>query len=649
MRTCFLDLETFWSQEHTLSKMSPMAYCTHPETEVISIAVKFDNGNTDVLFGEDLIKKTLAKLDWSDTMVIGHNLSGFDSMILAWRFGMKPKMWGCTLAMARPVHAITVGNSLAKLVAHYELGRKDNAALINTKGRHLRDFTQDEIDAMRTYNRDDVEQCYGLFKKLRPHYTARELWHIDASVRMLVDPAFVVDRPLVETALSVERDHKKRAILTVGRELRKMADEASAITEATTIEELEEAVRVDLASAPKFAALLEMLNVEVPTKVSPTNPEKRIPALAKTDEGFIALQDHENEVVAAAARARLAVKSTLLETRIGAFLEASAAVKGRLPVPLNYCGATTTGRWSGWAYNPQNLPRITPGKPRTADALRNCLKAPKGYMVVVADLSGIELRVNHFLWKVPESMALYQSDSEADLYKAFASARYGVAVSEVTKDQRQMGKVAHLGLGFGAGWKTFQRFAKTVYGLVIEDDEAQAVVEVWRVQYAEIVRGWKVCGGSLNSIRTSEERPVDDWGLVVTHPEGLRLPSGRLIRYPNLRQEEDGRWDDGRMKKTFMYGDGRHKTRLTGPKVDENIVQALARDIIADNCFDVFKLTGLRPALLVHDELVYVVPESEAQATLDVVQGVMRMPPKWWPDIVVWSEGDIAGSYGSAK
>lgn len=98
-----------------------------------------------------------------------------------------------------------------------------------------------------------------------------------------------------------------------------------------------------------------------------------------------------------------------------------------------------------------------------------------------------------------------------------------------------------------------------------------------------------------------------------------------------------------------MYGDGRHKTRLTGPKVDENIVQALARDIIADNCFDVFKLTGLRPALLVHDELVYVVPESEAQATLDVVQGVMRMPPKWWPDIVVWSEGDIAGSYGSAK
>lgn len=63
MRTCFLDLETFWSQEHTLSKMSPMAYCTHPETEVISIAVKFDNGNTDVLFGEDLIKKTLAKLD----------------------------------------------------------------------------------------------------------------------------------------------------------------------------------------------------------------------------------------------------------------------------------------------------------------------------------------------------------------------------------------------------------------------------------------------------------------------------------------------------------------------------------------------------------------------------------------------------------
>jgi len=88
------------------------------------------------------------------------------------------------------------------------------------------------------------------------------------------------------------------------------------------------------------------------------------------------------------------------------------------------------------------------------------LIAPKGYKVVVADLSGIELRVNHFLWKVPSSMEMFAADPEnADLYKDFASKLYDVPTGEVTKEQRQVGKVAHLGLGFGAGYKTFQKVA----------------------------------------------------------------------------------------------------------------------------------------------------------------------------------------------
>ena len=63
-----------------------------------------------------------SKVDWSQYWVVGHNLSGFDSMILSWRMDIKPKLWGCTLAMARPIHAKDVGLSLAKLVAHYKLG-----------------------------------------------------------------------------------------------------------------------------------------------------------------------------------------------------------------------------------------------------------------------------------------------------------------------------------------------------------------------------------------------------------------------------------------------------------------------------------------------------------------------------------------------
>lgn len=644
MRVITVDLETYWDADHTLSKMSPIAYCMSPKTQIISLGLKADHYPTEVTFGEAAIKALCAKIDWSNTMVIAHNMSGFDAMILAWRLGIKPKMWGCTLSMARPIHAKTSGLSLSKLVEYYGIGVKDQTALVQTKGKRLEDFTQDELDAMREYNRQDVEQCYALFQKLKPHYTAKELWQIDATIRMLVEPKFELDAALLDTALSVERDHKRRAVLTVARHLKRSGLASDELESCTTLEDLEEAVRKDLASAPRFAKLLETLGVEVPMKPSPTDPSKEVPALAKTDEAFRALQEHENETVAAAARARLAVKSTLLETRIQAFMEAASVTGGKLPAPLHYCGADTTGRWSGWGYNLQNLPRITPGKPKTSDALRKSMRAPKGHKIVVADLSGIEMRVNHFLWRVPSSTELYQRDRKADLYRAFAAARYGIKPEDVSKEQRQLAKVAQLGLGFGAGWRTFQKVAKLMGGLELSDDEVEAVTTAWRTEYAEIVEGWRKCHAALQYIYDGEEVPIDPRGLCVTTGEGIRLPSGRLIRYPALRVEQS---DDG--KTEWWYGEGRHKARIYAGKVDENVVQALARDIIADNAVEFFRASGLRPSLMVHDELVYIVPQGDAEAALETLQSIMRTPPKWWPDLITDSEGDIADTYGDAK
>ena len=936
MRIITADMETFWAKDHTLSKMSPMAYVMHPETELISMAIKVDDHPTHVFFGEAKIRQVLDAVDWSDVLLIGHNMSGFDSMILAWRLGVNPKMWGCTLAMARPIHAINVGNSLGKLVAHYNLGVKDQTALFQTQGKHLADFTPDELAAMKEYNKADVDQCYALFHKLRPHYTAKELWHIDATIRMLVEPKFDVNVPMLEVALCMERDQKRKHILLLAKHLRtnELVEASDAVSGADTIEGLEEAVRAELASAPKFSALLTSLGVETPMKPSPTTPDKQVPALAKTDEGFIALQEHDNELVAAAARARLAVKSTLLETRLEAFIAVAGQTNGKFPVPLNYCGAVTTGRWSGWAYNPQNMPRINPGKPKVSDALRNCLKAPPGHKVVVADLSGIELRVNHFLWKVQESMALYQADPEADLYRAFAAVRYGVAEADVSKQQRQLAKlclaegtliltrkhnktswipvesftpdrqlwdgkewvwakgvvsngwrqtlslcgvwltpdhlvlsgtrwlqaqfvrgerislalgtgaenlslrvlflsmgagslrlslsatvgflntrlratttktlrqlgaifaprklrvengighisrpcqrtttgadystgclrlstvarirqilgtttmevgafactlrgattvlrflataghslvgtfpslrwtastatagtsqgtsgssadaptcstkeryqscssesqtlrqnlhvydildcgprnrftilsnkgplVVHncqLGLGFGAGWRTFKKVAKIMGGLDLSDEEAEAVTVAWRTQYVEITQGWRTCHARIQDIHSGVEVPIDQWGHCITCAEGVRLPSGRIIRYPALHQEYDSQG-----KQEWWYGTGRFRARIYAGKATENFVQALARDIVADNAVDTYKATGFRPQLSVHDELVYVVPESDAQPLLDTLQSIMRTPPKWWPELVTWSEGDIADTYGAAK
>lgn len=652
MQLCFIDFETYWSQDHSLSRMSPIAYVMHPDTEIISMSIKIDGWPTDVFFGEDAIRHALGKLDWKTKFVIGHNMSGFDAMILAWRFGIQPALWGCTLAMARPLHAKTVGLSLAKLVAHYELGTKQDAILHSTRGKRLADFSADELRAMEVYNKADTEQCAALFHKLRPHFTPTELWHLDCNIRMLVEPQFELDTGLLQAALSVERSNKHKAMLDLAMLLRPPEDAAADENGDFWDDEpaVVEFVRGQLASAPKFSALLESRGVEVPMKPSPTDPEKQVPALAKTDEAFIELQEHEDDVVAAAARARLAVKSTLLETRIEAFLAAGAVCNGRLPVPLRYCGADTTGRDSGEHYNPQNLSRINPDKPKVSDALRNSLRAPKGYLVGVADQSGIELRINHFLWKVPSTMQAYADSPTADLYRDLAAWYYMCGPEQVTKPQRQMGKVMHLGLGFGAGAKTFVRIARLMGSIKLSQAESENAVNGWRERHGAIVQGWASCGEALGHIVRGVSVDVDPWGMVSTCPEGLRLPNGRLIRYPALRFVDDGQtWPDGRPKKSWVYGEGRNQAYLSGPKVDENIVQALARDSVFECALHFFKLSGFRPIMRVHDELIYMFPQSEAHALLQELQVIMRRPPSFWPELIVWSEGDVGETYGACK
>lgn len=651
MQLITLDFETYWDTNHTLSKMSPTEYIMHPDTEVQSVAIKVGNGSTYVLFGEEKIREHLNTFDWSDSMAIGHNMSGFDAMILAWRFNVRPKMYGCTAAMARSQYSKTghtvggkflTGVSLKKLAAELDVGAKLDLEATNTKGKHLCDFSEDELANMSEYNKVDTDLCYAIFKKLYPSFPKQELHLIDMTTRMLVEPKFVLNYDMVNKALEDVKEEKRQSLLRLADTLGVAEYAANTLDHGVSIEEQ---IRTELASAAKFGLLLNKLGVETPAKQSPTNPERMVPALAKTDDAFIALQSHENPLVAAAACARLEVKSTLLETRLGAFLKAADACDGRIPVPLKYAGADTTGRWSGEQYNMQNLPRIDPKKPKASDALRMSLMAPKGQKVIVADLSGIELRVNMFLWKVPYAMELFkESPDKADLYKYFAAHDlYNITEDEVTKNQRQVGKVSHLGLGFGAGGATFQKVAKLMGGVDMDLDEATRVVNTYREAHGEIVNGWRRFQDALPHILQGTESFIDPWGFCVTEKCAVRLPSGRRIYYPDLVKQRDNG------KSEWWYGNGRSKARIYAGKGVENLVQALARDVIAEHAVKFFKDTGYRPALTVHDELVYCVPEGAAEDLLGILQHIMRRGVSWWPELITWSEGDIADCYGDAK
>lgn len=651
MTPVYIDFESFWSTTHTLSRMSPTEYIQHPDTEIISVAIREGDEPTYVLFGEDKIRRHMQDMDWSDKIAIGHNMSGFDSMILAWRLGINPKMYGCTAAMARSKYSKTgvsvggkflTGVSLKKLAAELKVGAKLDLEATNTKSKHLCDFSPDELAQMEEYNKVDTDLCAELFKKLAKGFPKAELLHIDMTTRMLVEPKFELDYGMVNKALEDVKAEKAKSLNDLYNLLFTQAESVARKLEGDPTDP-EEYVRMTMASAAKFGELLKSRGVEVPMKQSPTNPAKMTPALAKTDDAFIALQDHEDPIIAAAARVRLEVKSTLLETRLQAFVKAADACGGRLPVPLKYAGADTTGRWSGEQYNMQNLPRINPKTPKPSDALRNSLRAPKKHKVVVADLSGIELRVNHFLWKVKQSMDLYATDAEADLYKSFAAARYGIDESDVSKDQRQLAKIAQLGLGFGAGAPTFRKVAKLMGGLDLSEGESLEVVTSWRDTYHDIVKGWKSFQNSIPSIQQGIETAIDPWGLCVTEKHAVRLPSGRKIYYPGLTKESDNG------KTEWWYGAGRSRARIYAGKGVENLVQALARDVIAEHGLTMYKRTGFRPSLAVHDELVYVVPETIAQDVLNELQSIMRKGVSWWPELITWSEGDLGDTYGAVK
>lgn len=641
MKKIYLDFETFWSQDHSLTKVHPVEYVMHPETEVQSVAIKEgDDGETFVLFGESAIKKWVEDTDFSNAMLIGHNMAGFDAMICAWRFGIKPKAWSCTMAIARALgYAKTGGLSLKKVAADLELGAKLDLEATNTKGKRLLDFTPDEIESMRKYNVVDTDLCAGIFNTLAPKLGIRELRLIDMTIRMLVEPQFEMDEALLERTLAEIQEAQRETLIKVAHAL--LPDVAGAMED----EELVEQAKKILASAPKFAKFLESKGVPVPMKESPSNPEKQIPALAKTDEDFLALQDHEDIEVAAAASARLGVKSTILESRIGQFLRCGRAIGGRMPIALNYYGADTTGRWSGtMKMNQQNLPRVNPSKPKPSDALRKCLLAPKGKRVVVADLSGIELRVNHFLWKEPVSMQLFNDDpAEADLYKDFASKLYKKDIADVTKAERQVGKVAHLGLGYGAGAATFQKVARLMGGVDLSLKEAEEIVSKWRNEYGRIATGWRTCHDRLSDIHYGHHNiNIDPWGLCKTTKGGIKTPLG-MIRYPDLREETN----EETKRTEWVYGHGRKKARIYAGKVTENIVQHLAREAMADMMLEIQKRYPI--AHTVHDEIILVVDEAEAEEALEFMQGVMRSGVSWWPELVTWSEGDIAEDYGSAK
>ncbi|MGI9142706.1 MAG: DNA polymerase [Fluviibacter sp.] len=609
-----IDFETYYSKEVGFSKHTTEEYINHPEFHVIGMGIKCDDDETQWVVGEDDIRELFSLIDWTDTAVLCHNAI-FDATILSWRYGVRPAFIFDTLCMARAVHGVDAGGSLKALAERYALGEK-GTEVVNALGKRLQDFAPDELARYGEYCKNDCDLTYALFNKLAQGFPQSEYDLIDMTIRMFTEPKLSLNDALLVERLEDVRNEKRGLLAGLMQEL--------------SCED-EEGVRAILASNKQFATLLERRGVAVPMKVSPTTG-KEAPALAKNDEGFLALQEHEDPIVQQLCAVRLGTKSTIEESRIERFINVGARNKGLLPIPLKYYGAHT-GRWSGSdGINMQNLP----SRDKKKKALKNAIVAPDGYFIVNCDSSQIEARV--LAWIAGQNDVEEQFRSGEDVYSTFASKIYRKPITKANPVERFVGKTCILGLGYGTGAEKLRHTLKTSPpGADLPLDVCKGYVDLYRDINYNIVNLWHECDHALDALMAGFTGVIHP-GVTTCFEidrQGIRLPNNLYIRYPKLRLNEEGR---------KIYDSRRGPVSIWGGAMVENIVQALARIIVGEQMLDIRE--RYPPVLTVHDAAVCLVPKDEIEEGLAYITNIMSTPPVWAMDLPVACEAKYGESYG---
>lgn len=618
-----LDFETYYAEGFGFKNLTTEEYIRDKQFEEIGVGIKIDDSRAYWFSGShDELKKHLTELvDWSDSALLCHNTL-FDGAILGWRFGIYPAFYLDTLCMARALHGVDAGGSLGALAERYKIGEKGDEVKL-ALGKRRADFDTDSLRRYGDYCKNDVELTYELFHLMAPHFPGDEVKLIDMTLRMFIQPVFQVDDALLVQRLEDLRKEKNDLLATLKEDLK--CDD-------------EESVRKKLASNKQFAALLEALDPPVvpPKKISPVTGKETF-ALAKNDEGFIALSEHENPLVQQLCAVRLGTKSTLEESRITRFIDIGKRNRGLLPIPLKYYGAHT-GRWSGSdKVNFQNLP----SRDKKKKTLKNAVLPPESHVVINCDSSQIEARV--LAWLAGQSDVVQQFASGEDVYSIFASKVYGRTITKADPIERFVGKTCVLGLGYGTGWRKLQHTLKTQPpGAVIDDEECQAIVNLYREVNDNIISLWKECDDALSELANwdalSDPFYLGQHQVLQVTQEGISLPNGLFIRYPKLRFDTEGE------KSQFKYKSRKGEISIWGGAVVENVVQALARIVVGQQMLAINE--RYRVALTVHDAAVVVVPEAEREEAMAFVVEKMSEPPVWAPTLPVACEAKWGHSYG---
>ena len=685
-----IDFETYWdSKTYTLSKMGPIEYVRNEKFTPQLCAFTLSNGSCCVdcsVVEHERLRKTFENLDTHDVAWCGHNMHGFDSLILSEFFDFHPQKIYDTIAMMRWTGLSRVcRESHAALTEFLGNGNKAAGTVVSDHKQWPDDFTPEERAFFIQYCKDDAGQCYQNAQAMLPYMTPDALRFMSITARMATEPSFVLDEDLLLEYLS---------------DLDAAADKARQELMAMFSFQTNADMLAALRSADKFADMLRSLGVEPPLKESAAKTKTKREklqlaadagrpgaaeelenmqpvmtyAFSKTDVDFVLMQDHPDPRVALLVRTRLQLNSSIDRSRAETLLK-FARMHKPLPIMLG-AWLAHTGRYSAGASADagtktdklqfQNLSKRDPSKRK----LRQAIKVPKGKVVVACDSSQIEARGLAFV--ANEVGLLTQFREGRDPYSELAETIFGVPWQDIKagaksgdkqmKMYRNTGKTCILSCGYSVG---HLKYSNTLLrqGIHLHEDLdrhhelARYAHGIYRAAHPNIVAFWKTAENVLEAMLRGESGtfggPNNDiytFGIMPVGPRtdlcvpSVRFPSGYILRYPGLRAERNdrGKWQ-------FVYdtykGASKIPTHIYGGAFTNNLVQGLSFvDVIMyQGCR--MDEAGIKLACNIHDAWASVVPEEQGDYVKQQMLHYMSMVPPALNGLPVACEAEIGTTF----
>ena len=652
MTILHIDFETYSACD--LRSAGLANYAADPSTGVHCMAYATDDGVVD-LWVPGMMSPDCLELIESGALVYAHN-AAFElavwNQIMAPRYGwptLLPEQCRCTMAMA---YAMALPGALENAAPALNITQRKDAAgkrimLKWCRPRMDGTFWKPEDDpeqfkALCDYCVQDVEVERALTKRIfNLSDPEQKLWALDYKINQR---GIRVDLPAIDKAIALVNQEKKRLdqemLLVTG----------GSVGKCTEVALMVQWIRLQGVEVPGLAKadVLDALSGELPDNVRRALELRKEAAKSSTAK-LLAMKERASE-------------------------------DGRVRGAHQFHGAST-GRWAGRGVQLQNLPRGRGLKPKAiqelidlfnnpekldmfygpvmdavADGIRGMIIPAPGHDFIAMDFSSIEAR--GLAWLAGEDHVLRTFASGEDIYKAAASRIYSVPIPEVTKDQRQIGKVATLALGYGGGVGAFQSMARN-YSIVIADDEADQIKLAWRAAHPNIKNYWfDLEHAGIDALRTGGTHTAGPVGREVAFRKKgsflwCRLPSGRVLcyPYPEVRAMETP-WGE-KDSLTYMTVVSNIKAKVQpdpaassnwkriatyGGSLAENVTQAVARDLLAEAMIRL-ESNGFSIVAHVHDEVVVEVETRCDTHTLSRIEGLMAEVPTWATGLPLAAEG----------